>query len=54
MKTDYAQLKADGFMLQKQKDRFSMRLRVVGGNLTVERLETIRRVAEKYGAGIFI
>lgn len=51
MKTDYAQLKADGFMLQKQKDRFSMRLRVVGGNLTVERLETIRRVAEKYGAG---
>ena len=28
-----------------------MRLRVVGGNLTVERLETIRRVAEKYGEG---
>ena len=51
MEKDYANLKASGFMLQKQKDQFSMRLRVVGGNLTVERLETIRRVAEKYGQG---
>ena len=51
MGTDYAQLKANGFMLQKQTDHFSMRLRVVGGNLTHEQPDTIRRVAEKYGAG---
>ncbi|MBR4751472.1 MAG: 4Fe-4S binding protein [Thermoguttaceae bacterium] len=51
MGTDYAQLKANGFMLQKQQDHFSMRLRVVGGNLTIEQLDTIRRVADKYGAG---
>lgn len=49
MAVDYAVLKAGGFMRQKQKDTFSMRLRVVGGTVTVEQLETIAAVAKKYG-----
>ena len=51
MSVDYAALKAGGFMLQKQKDVFSLRLRVVGGNVTAEQLETIAQVARKYGHG---
>ncbi|MDO5546277.1 MAG: 4Fe-4S binding protein [Eubacteriales bacterium] len=49
MAVDYAALKAGGFMRQKQKDTFSMRLRVVGGTVTVKQLETIAAVAKKYG-----
>jgi len=49
MAVDYATLKAGGFMRQKQKDTFSLRLRVVGGTVTVEQLETIAAVAKKYG-----
>ncbi len=49
MAVDYAALKAGGFMRQKQKDNFSLRLRVVGGTVTVEQLEAIAAVARKYG-----
>ena len=35
-KVDYAALKKGGFMRQKQKGCFSLRLAVVGGNLTAE------------------
>ena len=35
-KIDYAALKKGGFMRQKQKNNFSLRLQVVGGNLTAE------------------
>ena len=31
---DYASLKKGGFMRQKQKGYFSLRIQVVGGNLT--------------------
>ena len=48
---DYAALKAGGFMRQKQKNTFSLRLRVVGGNVTTEQLVAIREVANKYGNG---
>ena len=48
---DYATLKKGGFMRQKQKDNFSLRLQVVGGALTVENLKKIAEVAEKYGDG---
>jgi dissimilatory sulfite reductase (desulfoviridin) alpha/beta subunit len=48
---DYAALKKGGFMRQAQKDTFSMRLKVVGGQLTVRQLETISRIAGKYGKG---
>ncbi len=48
---DYSSLKKGGFMRQKQKGKFSLRLGVVGGNLTAEGLATVARVAEKYGKG---
>lgn len=45
------ELKKGGFMKQKQKDRFSMRLKTIGGQLTGKQLATIQMVAEKYGHG---
>ena len=51
MAVDYAVLKKGGFMRQKQKNHFSLRLAVVGGNLTVKNLRKIADVAEKYGDG---
>lgn len=51
MAVDYAALKKGGFMRQKQKNNFSLRVKVVGGNLTTENLKIIAEVAEKYGDG---
>lgn len=51
MAVDYAALKAGGFMRQKQKNTFSLRLRVVGGNVTTDQLIAIREVANRYGNG---
>jgi dissimilatory sulfite reductase (desulfoviridin) alpha/beta subunit len=51
MAVDYATLKKGGFMRQKQKNNFSLRLQVVGGNLTAENLIKIAEVAQKYGDG---
>lgn len=51
MAVDYAALKKGGFMRQKQKNHFSLRLAVVGGNLTAENLKIIADVADKYGDG---
>jgi dissimilatory sulfite reductase (desulfoviridin) alpha/beta subunit len=51
METDYAGLKRGGFMRQIQKNRFSLRLKVVGGNLTAEQIETIARVSRAFGKG---
>ena len=51
MAVDYATLKKGGFMRQKQKNNFSLRLRVVGGNLTAKQLATIAEVSDKYGEG---
>lgn len=48
---NYAALKKGGFMRQKQKGCFSLRLQVVGGNLTSENIKTIAEVADKYGKG---
>lgn len=48
---DYGTLKKGGFMRQKQKNNFSLRLAVVGGTLTTENLKKIAEVAEKYGDG---
>ena len=45
MAVDYATLKKGGFMRQKQKNNFSLRLRVVGGNLTAKQLAKIAEVA---------
>lgn len=51
MAVDYATLKKGGFMRQKQKNHFSLRLRVVGGNLTAEQLAKIAEVAAQFGDG---
>ena len=51
MATDYATLKKGGWMRQKQKNNFSLRVRVVGGNPTATQLAKIAEVAEKYGEG---
>lgn len=51
MATDYAALKKGGFMRQKQKNNFSLRLRVVGGNLTAKQLAKVAEVSEKFGDG---
>lgn len=51
MATDFATLKKGGFMRQKQKNNFSLRLRVVGGNLTAKQLAKVAEVAEKFGQG---
>ena len=50
-KVDYAALKKGGFMRQKQKGCFSLRIAVVGGNLTAENIKTVAEVSEKYGHG---
>ncbi len=48
---DLGILKAGGFIKERGKDLFTVRLRVPGGRLSVERLKKIGEVAEKYGQG---
>ena len=48
---NYAELKKGGFMKQKQKGFGSLRIQVVGGNLTAENIKTVAEVADKYGKG---
>ena len=51
MAVDYKELKKGGFMRQRQKDHFSMRLKSVGGHFTAVQLGTVQKVAEQYGKG---
>jgi len=51
MAIDYKVLKNGGFMRQVQKNHFSLRLKVVGGNLTADQLITIADISKKYGDG---
>ncbi|MDR0408995.1 MAG: 4Fe-4S binding protein [Spirochaetaceae bacterium] len=46
---DYAALKKGGFMRQVQKECFSARLKVIGGQLSSGQLEKIAAAAAKYG-----
>jgi anaerobic sulfite reductase subunit C len=48
---DYKALKKIGLMTQIQKDRFAMRLKVVGGQVSGPQLAKISEIAEKYGKG---
>jgi len=48
---DYKTLKNGGFMRQVQKNNFSLRLKVVGGNLTADQLLAIADISKKYGDG---
>ena len=50
-KLDLNNLKAGGFIKERGKDLFTVRLRVPGGRLSVERLKKIAEVAEKYCQG---
>ncbi|MDR2444157.1 MAG: coenzyme F420 hydrogenase, partial [Deltaproteobacteria bacterium] len=51
MTVDYKALKMGGFMRQKEGDRFSVRVRVTGGNLTTDQLRTIVKAADRFGDG---
>ena len=48
---DYAALKKGGFMRQARKGKFSMRLKVIGGQLISKQFEKIGEAAAKYGKG---
>ncbi|MBC7962397.1 MAG: sulfite reductase [Steroidobacteraceae bacterium] len=48
-KIDLGNLKAGGFIKERGKDLFTVRLRVPGGRMSVSRLKKIAQVAEKYG-----
>ena len=46
---DLNNLKAGGFIKERGKDLFTVRLRVPGGRMTVPRLKKIAEVAERFG-----
>lgn len=48
---DYKALKKGGFMRQVQKDRFSLRIRVVGGQVQADQLQKLYEIANTYGQG---
>lgn len=48
-KVSLAELKQCGFIPQKQKDHFSLRIKTVGGMLDADSLEAVSRLAKKYG-----
>jgi dissimilatory sulfite reductase (desulfoviridin) alpha/beta subunit len=48
-KLDLNNLKAGGFIKERGKDLFTVRLRVPGGRMSVQRLKKIADVAEKFG-----
>lgn len=49
---NYNRLKQGGFLPQRQnEDLFSMRLRIVGGQLTSDQLRALADASEKYGRG---
>jgi dissimilatory sulfite reductase (desulfoviridin) alpha/beta subunit len=50
-KLDVDTLKKSGYMKQRQKDLFVVRLRMPCGNVTCEQLDGITRIAKKYGTG---
>lgn len=50
-KVDLKNLKSGGFIKERGKDLFTIRLRVPGGRLSVDRLSRIASVAQKYGKG---
>lgn len=46
---DFNKLKSGGFIKQRQKDLFTVRLRCPGGRVPVEKLKKIAEVASRYG-----
>ncbi|KKL68749.1 hypothetical protein LCGC14_2121850, partial [marine sediment metagenome] len=47
-KVDINELKSGGFIKQNQKDLFTVRLRVPGGRLDIDKMIKIAAVAKKY------
>lgn len=47
-KVDFNDLKSGGFIKQRQKDLFAVRLRCPGGRLTTKKLVEISKLADKY------
>lgn len=45
----YKELKKGGFMRQIQNNKFSLRIRVVGGQLKAEQIKKVSDIAERYG-----
>jgi dissimilatory sulfite reductase (desulfoviridin) alpha/beta subunit len=50
-KVDLKNLKAGGFIKERGKDMFTVRLRVPGGRMPADRLARIAAVAQRYGKG---
>lgn len=48
-KIDLGNLKAGGFIKERGKDLFTVRLRVPGGRMSIARLKKIAQVADKFG-----
>jgi dissimilatory sulfite reductase (desulfoviridin) alpha/beta subunit len=48
---DYKELKKGGMMRQKEAGLFSVRLHVIGGNLTTAQLNAVREAADTFGRG---
>ncbi|HIE18361.1 TPA: 4Fe-4S dicluster domain-containing protein [Candidatus Bathyarchaeota archaeon] len=48
---NYEDLKKGGYIVQRNPEYFTIRLRVPGGNLSAEQLKTLAEIAEKYGRG---
>lgn len=51
MTMDYAQLKSCGFLKQIQAERYSLRLKVVGGQVSAEQLNSVYKLANRFGNG---
>lgn len=51
LSVNFGELKSGGYIKQRQKDLFTIRLRCPGGKMTAERMLKIAEVANKYGAG---
>lgn len=51
MNIDQNQLKSMGFLKQVQDERFSLRIKVVGGEVTTKQLNSVYKLAKKFGTG---
>ena len=51
MTVDYKELKSSGFLKQVQDERFSLRIKIVGGQVSAKQLNSINKLAKKFGSG---
>lgn len=50
-KYDYNELKSSGFIKQVQHERFSLRINIVGGQVSTKQLNSVYKLAKKFGNG---